>query len=64
MEIIIGMIIAFILGAFVRKPFLLPKKETVPEESTVEESEERKRQDYLKQLNEMYSYTGEKNRWK
>lgn len=62
MEIIIGMIIAFILGAFVRKPFLLPKKETVSEESTVEESEERKRQDYLKQLNEMYSYTGEKNK--
>lgn len=60
MEIIIAMAIAFILGAFVRKPFVLPKKAKKQTETVKEEPTDEKQENYWKQLNDMYSYTGEK----
>lgn len=63
MEIIIGMVIAFALGAYVRKPFNPIKKKTaVPEETTEEKTEEeRKVRSYFDQLNELINYTGGKH---
>lgn len=65
MEIIIAMAIAFILGAFVRKPFILPKKQKAEPEKIEEEKPENEKQateeQYIKELNALISYTGEAN---
>lgn len=64
MEIIIGMAIAFALGAYVRKPFkFFEKKEDALEqtEKTVSAEEIRKQREYEKQLDAMYRYTGEED---
>ena len=63
MEIIIAMAIAFILGAFVRKPFILPKKLKKEPEKIKEEKPENEKQateeQYIKELNALINYTGE-----
>lgn len=56
MEIIIGMAIAFALGAYVRKPFKFFEKKK--EEPTQQEQEEKNQ--YIDQLNELIGYTGGK----
>ncbi len=54
MEIIIGMILAFIAGAYIRKPFERKQKEEAAEITAAEEKPEKK----AKQLNNLLSYTG------
>ena len=61
MEIIIGMTLAFILGAYVRQPFTLHKKVEVitPQPVKVLNERELKEQARLvEQFNNMMSYSG------
>lgn len=54
---VIGMILAFLAGAYVRKPFERAKKEEPPAETagpTLDEEEKRK----IKQLENLMNYTG------
>lgn len=53
---VIGMILAFLAGAYVRKPFARAKKEEPAETAgpTLDEEEKRK----IKQLENLMNYTG------
>ncbi|MEA5002408.1 MAG: hypothetical protein VB081_02800 [Christensenella sp.] len=56
--VIVGMVLAFLLGAYVRKPFVWTRK--TPERPPVEQQEEpgERKRDKVTQLNNLLSYTG------
>ena len=65
--VIIGMILAFILGAYVREPFLFAKKEEQKEKALLPAPEEAdgerkktKEERRIDQLNNLLNYTGKK----
>lgn len=60
MEIIIGMIIAFLVGAYVRKPFAIAKKEVVPPMPEKSEDEAKENKKLQAQLQNLMAYNGEK----
>jgi hypothetical protein len=66
MEIGICMILAFILGAYIRKPFLFPKQEVIPpppEPPKLTEEEEAQRveaESRARQLVNMLNFNGRK----
>lgn len=75
METVIGMAIAFLLGAFIRKPFLLPRsahrffaalKNDMREDDralgarTTSGADESDKMSFEEELNNLLSYTGDK----
>ena len=65
--VIIGMILAFLLGAYVREPFLFAKKEEEKEETFLPAAQEAdgerkktKEERRIDQLNNLLNYTGKK----
>lgn len=55
--VIAGMALAFLLGAYVRKPFTWRKAQTA-QAMPREEEQENRRRDKVAQLNNLLSYTG------
>ena len=56
MEIIIGMLLAFIAGAFIRKPFFIAKRK--PKEDIPEAIEDEKVKKKIESWNKLLDYTG------
>jgi len=62
---IFGILAAFALGAYIRKPFPFVRKEIIKNEEPREDEEAAKRQeDEIKELNAFMNYTPEKARGK
>ena len=55
-SIVIGMICAFLLGAYIRKPFFIPKRK--PKEDIPEVIEDEKVKKKIESWNKLLDYTG------
>lgn len=56
MEVMIAMVVAFVLGAYVRKPFFIPKRK--PKEDIPEVIEDEKVKKKIDSWNKLLDYTG------
>lgn len=63
MDVLIGCVVCFLLGAYIRKPFALTgkKSEEVKEEIRLKKEDEKKNREWERQFRNLMMYDGTKN---
>lgn len=55
--LMLGMLLSFIAGAYVRQPFALTKEDTKPQQPMLDTIKEEEAHEYMKQMNILWNYS-------